>query len=61
MHLLLQITITKRYKLNTTIIYTKMTNSNNKKEIALKNLKRFHNDGTKKFDEDCTKKFKKVL
>ena len=29
MYLLLQITITKSYKLNTTIIYTKITNNDN--------------------------------
>ena len=29
MYLLLQITITKSYKLNTTIIYTKITNIDN--------------------------------
>ena len=33
MYLLLQITITKSYKLSTTIIYTEMTNNNKKKTL----------------------------
>ena len=36
--------ITKSYKLNTTIIYTKMTNNNDIKQL----FKKFHNDDTKK-------------
>ena len=33
MYLLLQITITKSYKLNTTIIYRKMTNNDDTKQF----------------------------
>ena len=36
MYLLLQITITKSYKLNTTIIYTKMTNYDDIKQFFKK-------------------------
>ena len=46
MYLSLQITIAKNYKLNTTIIYTKMTNNDDIKQF----LKRLHNDGTKTND-----------
>ena len=45
MYLLLQINITRSYKLNTTIIYTKITNNDDIKQF----LKRYHNHGTKKF------------
>ena len=44
MYLSLQITIAKNYKLNTTIIYTKMTNNDDIKQVQ----KKFHIDGTKK-------------
>ena len=33
MYLLLHITITKNYKLNTTIVYTKMTNNDDIKQF----------------------------
>ena len=33
MYLLLKITITKSYKLNTTIMYTKMTNNDDTKQF----------------------------
>ena len=41
---LLQITITKSHKLNTTIIYTKVTNNDHIKQF----FKKFDNDDTKK-------------
>ena len=44
MYLLLQITIRKSYKLNTTIIYTKMTNNHDIRQF----FKKFHNDDTEK-------------
>ena len=44
MYLLLQITITKCYELNTTIIYTKTTNNDDIKQF----FKKFHIDNTKK-------------
>ena len=44
MYLLLQITITKSYILNTTITYTKMTHNDNIKQF----FKNFHDDNTKK-------------
>ena len=43
-YLLLQITVTKSYKLNTTIIYTKTTNNDDIKHF----FKKFHNDNMKK-------------
>ena len=58
MYLLLQMTITKRYKINTRIIYTKMTNNDSKKTLSqvfsskferfLNATKNFLNDGTKR-------------
>ena len=42
--MLLQIAKSKSYKLNTTIIYTKMTNNDDMRQFK----KRFHNDDTKK-------------
>ena len=58
MYLLLQITITKSYKLSTTIIYTEMTNNNKKRlwnrcfpvnlKVSLMLLKNFINDRIKK-------------
>ena len=58
MYLLLHITITKSYKLSTTIIYTKMTNNNKRRlwdrcfpvnlKVSLMLLKSFINDGIKK-------------
>ena len=41
---ILQITITKSHKLNTTIMYTKMTNNDDIRSF----FKMFHNDDTKK-------------
>ena len=56
--LLLQITITKSYKLSTTIIYTEMTNNNKRRlwdrcfpvnlKVSLMLLKNFINDRIKK-------------
>ena len=56
--LLLQITITKSYKLSTTIIYTEMTNNNKRRlwdrcfpvnlKVSLMLLKNFINDKIKK-------------
>ena len=43
MHLLLQINITRNYKLNTSIIYTKVTNSDDISTL----FKKFHNDDIK--------------
>ena len=58
MYLLLQITITKSYKLSTTIIYTEMTNNNKRRlwdrcfpvnlKVSLMLLKNFINDKIKK-------------
>ena len=58
MYLLLQITITKSYKLSTTIIYTEMTNNNKKRlwnrcfpvnlKVSLMLLKNFIHDRIKK-------------
>ena len=58
MYLLLQITITKSYKLSTTIIYTEMTNNKKKRlwnrcfpvnlKVSLMLLKNFINDRIKK-------------
>ena len=54
---LLQITITKSHKLNTTIIYTKVTNNDDIKQF----FKKFDNDDTKKdFLMMILKKFRKV-
>ena len=56
-YLLLQITVTKSYKLNTTIIYTKMTNNDDIKHF----LRKFHNYDMKKgFLMMILKNFKKV-
>ena len=57
MYLLLQIAITKSYKLNTTITYTKMTNNDDIKQF----FRRFCNDDTKKgLLMMVPKQFKKV-
>ena len=57
MYLLLQITITKSYKLNTTMIYAKMTNNDDIKQF----FRRFCNDDTKKgFLMMVPKQFKKL-
>ena len=54
---LLQITIRKSHKINTTIIYTKVTNNDDIKQF----FKKFDNDGTKKgFLMMKLKKFRKV-
>ena len=66
MYLLLETTITKSYKLNTAIIYRKLTNNDDIKRDT-KSLKRFLDDDTKnvlkgalikilkKFDNNCIK------
>ena len=57
MYLLLQITIKKSYKLNTTIIYTKMINNDDVKQF----FKTFYNYDTEKgFLMMVPKQFKKV-